>query len=100
MKLMSMAELGGQSQLICKGKVLKVISEWNDEGTFIWTYVTLAVDETIKGVDLSGNDIILKVPDGVVGDIAQRSSEQVSFEAGEDVVVFLEDEIHKGFHYE
>jgi len=100
MKSLSMAELGSMAPVVCRGEVKAVHSEWNDEGTFIWTYVTLNVLETVKGEVLKGEEIILKVPDGQVGDIVQRSSEQISFQEGEEAVLFLKDPLsEKGSHF-
>ena len=97
---MSISELGSLASVVCRGTVTSVHSEWNEEGTFIWTYVTLNVIETLKGEDYNGKDITLRVPDGKVGNIVQCSSNQVSFQTGEEAVLFLkEGRSKRGSHF-
>ena len=95
----SSAQLTEEAQAIHKGKVKAMKSEWNDEKNFIWTFVTLSVSETIKGDDMKGKDVEIKVPGGVVGEIGQKSSDQVTFAEGEEAVVFLGKEKYKDKEY-
>lgn len=93
------ADLAKEAQVIARGKVRAMKSEWNDEKTYIWTFVTLAVSDTVKGADMRGKEIQIKIPGGVVGDIGQRQSNQVTFQEGEDVVVFLGRETYRAKEY-
>ena len=95
----SSAQLTEEAQAVYKGKVKAMKSEWNDEKSFIWTFVTLGVSETIKGDDMKGKDVEIKVPGGVVGEIGQKSSDQVTFAEGEEAVVFLGKEKYKDKEY-
>jgi hypothetical protein len=96
---MTSAQLAKDAQAIVRGTVKTMKSEWNDEKTFIWTFVTLAVSETIKGKDMRGEDTEIKIPGGIVGEIGQRSSDEVTFRQGEEVVVFLGKETYKRKEY-
>ncbi|MFQ5823252.1 MAG: hypothetical protein ACE5JB_04275 [bacterium] len=95
----SSAQLTTEAQAIYKGKVKAMKSEWNDEKNFIWTFVTLGVSETIKGEEMKGKDVEIKIPGGEVGEIGQKSSDQVTFEQGEEAVVFLGKEKYKEKEY-
>lgn len=93
------AQLVGEAPTIVRGEVTAQRSEWNDEQTFIWTFVTMTVTETLKGSDVTGQEIEVKIPNGTVGEITQMSSNQVAFQEGEDALVFLGTETYKGESY-
>ncbi len=93
------AELVGEAQAIIRGNVGAIRSEWNEERTYIWSFVTVTVTESLKGTDMSGQEIEVKIPGGVVGEVGQISSDQVTFQEGEDVVVFLGQESYQGRDY-
>ncbi len=95
----SSAQLTNEAQAVHKGKVKTMKSEWNDEKNFIWTFVTFGVSETIKGEDMKDKDVVIKIPGGVVGEIGQKSSDQVTFAEGEEAVVFLGKEKYKNKEY-
>ena len=86
---MSADQLAQESEAIVRGKVLDTESAWNEEKNFIYTFVTLAVEESLKGEDLAGREIKIRVPGGEVGEVGLKSSDQVVFEVGEESVVFL-----------
>lgn len=55
-----------QSDLIVVGEVLNVESKWSDgKGSMIFTYVTVAVEEYLKGSSDS-NDIVIRYPGGEI----------------------------------
>jgi molybdopterin-binding protein len=93
------AQLAEEAQAIVRGTVKSQESKWNDEKNYIWTFVTFACSETIKGEDLKDQDIEIKIPGGVVGEIGQKSSDQVTFEEGEEAVVFLGKETYMEKEY-
>ena len=92
---MTSSQLAAESQFVVRGTVKAKQSEWNEDKTFIWTFVTFSVSDTIKGTDVSGKDVEIKIPGGVVGEVGQRSSDQVTFQVGEEAVVFLGKETYK-----
>lgn len=91
----STAQLATEAQAIVRGDVKAIRSEWNAERNYIWSFVTVTVSQSIKGEDVSGQDIEIKIPGGLVGDIRQVSSDQVTFQEGEDVVLFLGQETYR-----
>lgn len=95
----SLPQLAEEAEAVCRGIVKDVKSEWNEDRTYIWTFVTLNVSETIMGQAMKGTDIEMKVPGGYVDGVGQVSFEGVSFQQGEEAVVFLKRETYKGKEY-
>ena len=85
----SLDQLSSESHDIYQGVVRGMYSQWNDDMTFIWTYVSFSISVRIKGEVQIGDEIMIKVGGGVVGDIGQASSNQVVFKEGEEAIVFL-----------
>jgi hypothetical protein len=57
--------LRAMSEAVVKAHVVDVRSSWNDEGTAIFTYVTLEVKGRLSG--RTDNQLIVRVPGGTVG---------------------------------
>ena len=70
----SIEELTSQADSILIGKVKKIESQWNEERTLIYTYVTISVKQYTKALSGVGEvqEIIVKVPGGEVGDIGLK----------------------------
>jgi len=79
--------LKGMSESVVRGHVLDVRSAWNDEGTGIFTYVTLEVTGRLHGN--SDNQIVIRVPGGTVGDFTTVMEGAPTFDVGDDVVAFI-----------
>ena len=79
--------LRGMSESVVRGHVLDVRSSWNDEGSAIFTYVTLQVTGRLHGT--SDNQIVIRVPGGTVGDFTSVMEGAPEFEVGDDVVAFI-----------
>jgi hypothetical protein len=82
-------DLANQAETIITGKCISIKSEWNDERTKIFTYITIAPQNLLKG-DRMPRSITIKQPGGEVGDIGMRVDGVSVFEEGEDVLLFLE----------
>lgn len=80
-------ELTRSSDAIVRGKVKKKESRWSQDGMRIFTEVQVAVEEALKGKKEAV--VYVYQPGGVVGEIGQKVSGLASFEAGEEVVLFL-----------
>lgn len=93
---MTTPELTKQAEAIVRGKVKDMNSEWDPERRFIWTLVTISVSKSIKGDILEGQDVIVKIPGGVVGQIGQKTEDAPIFKKGEDVLLFLKPEVYRG----
>ena len=84
---MSAKDLTDQSTAVLHGKCSKVKSEWNEDRTIIYTYVTVVPDEYIKGN--LGSEVTLTIPGGQVGNIKYEVSDMPFFNEGEDIVAFI-----------
>jgi hypothetical protein len=87
---MNVSKMLGVSDTVVKGKVVatecKGVSD--ARGNHIYTMVTILAENTLKGV-VPGNQLTLEVPGGTVGDLTEAVSDMPTFEAGEEVVLFL-----------
>jgi hypothetical protein len=71
--------------------VEKVEGRWNEEGTFIYTYTDLKINNYVKGTPLAQNEIQIVTPGGTVGEITQAVEDQPLFHEGKKVRVYLEE---------
>ena len=83
-------ELVGRAELIFQGTVAKVTSHWTGEGAqrHIVTYVTLTVDEAIKGD--AGATYTLRLLGGTVGDMTMEVTDAPKFVIGDRDILFVE----------
>lgn len=85
---LSPQELGQQSELVVRGRVLGVQSYWNDKHTKIFTRTRIGVDETYKGLARSAIDVIQL--GGTVGNVKVTVHGALHWEVGEEVLLFAE----------
>ncbi len=81
-------QLGQQSSLVVRGKVVSVDSYWNDDHSKIFTRTRVGVDETYKGVDEPVVDIIQL--GGVVDNVRVTVHGALQWAPGEEVLLFAE----------
>jgi hypothetical protein len=86
-KKMTAKDLTEESTAILYGKCSKIKSEWNEDKSIIYTYVTIIPEEYIKGY--LGPEAVLAIPGGRVDDIIYEVSEMPVFIEGEDVMAFV-----------
>ena len=79
--------LRGMSEAVVKAHVVDVRSAWNDEGSAIFTYVTLEVKGRLSG--RTDNQLVVRVPGGTVGNFSSVMEGAPEFTVGEDVVAFI-----------
>jgi hypothetical protein len=79
--------LRAMSESVVRAHVVDVRSAWNDEGTAIFTYVTLEVTGRLHGT--APGQLVVRVPGGTVGDFTSVMEGAPTFETGEDVVAFV-----------
>jgi hypothetical protein len=76
------------SERVVTGEVVDMESRYLIPGQAIYTFVTISVEEVVKGENV-GKELILRVPGGTVGDVEMTVSHSPSFLVGEDVLVFV-----------
>jgi hypothetical protein len=79
--------LKGMSESVVHAKVVDVRSEWNAEGSAIFTYVTLDVKGRLHGT--AANQLVVRVPGGTVGDFTSEMEGAPQFHRGDNVVAFI-----------
>jgi len=84
----SLEERIDEAHMIIVGEVLEVRSEWNADRSIIFTYVTVSVEEYIKGSYLL-KEIKVKILGGIVDGIGAWVPDTPSFSKGEKVLLFL-----------
>ncbi|CAA0094064.1 Uncharacterised protein [Halioglobus japonicus] len=85
-----MEQLLNDAAVIFEGEVIASEARWNDDNTYISTWVTFAVDDVIKG-ELPTDTIIQSFAGGTVGDTSLNVSGMVYPELGEKGIYFIED---------
>jgi hypothetical protein len=85
---LSIETLARRAPVIVEGRVAAKRSEWNADGTKIYTIITLAVDEYHKG-GLNENSLDIRYLGGSVGDITMAVMGQPTFALNERVFLFL-----------
>jgi len=93
---MSPQDLGQQSELVFRGKVVSVDSYWNSKHTKIFTRARIAADETYKGDSRSIVDVIQI--GGTVGNVKVTVQGALQWTPGEEVLLFAEP--YDGFTYQ
>src|SRR5712692_4759414 len=91
-------QLAQFSSAIVSGRVTDVSVGRDVQTGAIYTYVTLAVDEALKG-DVPERTIVIKELGGLIGNTGLAVAEQALFSRGEDVLVFLETRPRDGTLY-
>jgi len=83
------AQLAANSSDIISGEVLSKQSRWNESETFIFTDVSIRVNELLKGTLAVSSTITVMVPGGEVGEVGLGVEHAAQFEVGQKVIVFL-----------
>src|SRR4030095_16383957 len=81
-------ELIVHSRLIVSGRVVSVITAWDDSTSMSWTYVEFATDRVLKG-EISETTIVLKQLGGAVGESGTLVFGQPEFRVGERALLYL-----------
>jgi hypothetical protein len=75
------------SESVVQANVVDVRSAWNDEGSMIFTYVTLEVTGRLHGT--SAEQLVVRVPGGTVGDFTSVMEGAPQFQTGDRIVAFI-----------
>jgi len=83
----SVEALARTSDLVVRGRVEEISARRTDDGRRVFTYVAVATAAAWRGP--APARVVVIVPGGAAGGIAQRVDGAPAFASGEDVVVFL-----------
>lgn len=75
------------SESVIQARVTNVQSAWNEEGSAIFTFVTLQVTGRLHGT--SADELVVRVPGGTVGDFTSEMEGAPRFQEGDEVVAFI-----------
>ena len=96
-KPLTLSEMVKRSPRIVHGTVVEAHSQWDDGGTLIYTYVTLAPKEMLKGKASAEGTVTFRQLGGQVGDKASYVAGTPRFAAKQEVVVFLTGQDRGGY---
>lgn len=85
---MSLDQLAEASTEIVRGRVVSQETRWNPEHTRIYTYTTLALEQTYKGNPPSS--LVIQQPGGRIGNVHVFVAGTIQFHAQAGYVLFLE----------
>lgn len=86
---MSLERKTGESDLIIIGRVIEVKTAWDETKSLIYTFVSLSVEENIKGYS-PNKDVTIKIPGGIIeGEMGAWVPGMPRFQKGERVLLFL-----------
>jgi len=77
------------AEVILVGKVIHQKAGWNENQTRIYTWVTIEIDEFIKGNNGS-TSMVVKHPGGEIGEVGELYTHAPTFSKDEEVLLFLE----------
>ena len=80
-------ELTRQADVVVVGRVADVRASWTRDRTRIQTAVTVAIDQSLKGMT-GGTSVMVLTPGGEVDGVGEYYSHTARFRKDEDVVVF------------
>ena len=86
---LTIEQLAARANSILVGEVTNIACYQEGKGN-IYTLVTLAVEQTIKGE--AEGEVVIRVPGGEVGGIVMMVTDTPSFRLGEGAVVFLDND--------
>lgn len=86
--MLTTQDLTNQAEVVAVGKVAAMKSEWNANKTRIYTRVTIAVNEYLKGGSV-GQELTILTPGGEIGEVGEIYSGAAQFKQEEEVVVFV-----------
>src|SRR5271157_1743841 len=85
---MSLEQLAEASTEVIRGHVVSQETLWNRAHTRIYTYTTVAVDQTYKGNP--GSTLIVQQPGGTIGKVHVFVAGTIQFHSQADYLFFLE----------
>jgi hypothetical protein len=93
-RVLSMGELLNESEQMVQGRVAEIDAALGDDG-LIWTTVTLDVDQTLH--PSSALQVSFRLPGGTVDELTLTVPGAPVFQAGQEVMVFVDGDRLRGF---
>jgi hypothetical protein len=84
---LDLAQLVKRADLIVQGQVQSVYSQWDGERHLVFTYISIRVDDSLKGA--SRQSVLIRQVGGTVGTVQMSVAGVPQFKSGEMAVVFL-----------
>jgi hypothetical protein len=84
---LSLAQLVQRADLIVQGQVQSVYSEWDKERRLVFTYVSIRVEDPLKGE--RRQSVLIRQIGGSIGTIEMSVAGLPQFKSGERALVFL-----------
>ncbi|MBS3943859.1 MAG: hypothetical protein KGZ42_00040 [Melioribacter sp.] len=88
MREATIKEMTKEANLIVMGRVELIESRWSRDGKMIMTYVTVSINNVIKG-DQELKNLVVEVPGGTIGDVTATAMGEARFHQNEEVLLFL-----------
>ncbi|WP_406661674.1 matrixin family metalloprotease [Methanolobus sp. ZRKC3] len=85
---LTLEELTENATIIFTGKVVEITGEWNEDKTQIYTFITISVDEKLKGI-IPGENITIKQLGGTTEIISLYTTDAPQFKPDEEVLLFI-----------
>lgn len=89
MKGLSTERLTKKSEMIIRGEVEHVQSQWSKDRKTIFTSATIVIHTVVKGKVIKNKKIIVEYRGGEVEDMGMKISDTVLLKKGEKVLLFL-----------
>jgi hypothetical protein len=84
---LNLEQLVKRADIIVQGQVQSVYSQWDEERHLVFTYVSIRVDESIKGSNR--RSVLIRQVGGTVGTVQMSIAGVPQFRTGEAAIVFL-----------
>jgi len=93
---LNLEQLVQRADLIIQGQVESVYSQWDDQRHLVFTYISIRVDEPLKGE--RRQSILIRQVGGIAGTIQMSVAGVPEFKNGQMAVVFLKRQDDSTFH--
>ncbi len=87
---LNMQQLVQKSDLIVQGQVQSVYTQWNEQQHLVFTYISIRVDESLKGQ--GPKSVLIRQVGGSAGTIQMSIAGTPQFTSGDMAIVFLKDQ--------
>ena len=92
---LDLKQLVQRADLIVQGQVQSVYSQWDEERRMVFTYISIHVDEPLKGE--RRRSVLIRQVGGTVGTLQMSVAGVPQFKEGETTIVFLKSQADSTF---